>query len=421
MTTFLTGVTGFLGKQLASALLAEGEDLVVLARGRSVIEANRRVQEALFARRNGSMSPRVHVCLGSLEAPGLGLGPGDRDLILSRCEDFIHCGANVRFDLPLPMARAVNVGGTRGVLALARERERRGGLRRLHHVSTAFVAGNRTDLVGENELDARLGHKNSYEQSKFESETEVRRAFAELPITVYRPSIVVGNSSSGATSSFSAFYWPLKIFALGSWRTCPGRANTPVDLVPVDYVVRAMLHLGRSTDSVGRSFHLSAGAEGVVTIGEICNSLHRFFPHRKPVRFVNPDWWLRYVHPVLKRVGLGAKSAGCWRPANTTCRISPTIRASTITVRASSSPAAASRHRASSTMPSACSATASKATGDSAPSQSGATARRGDVFAHAPPAIRVVPEPQLQPPRDQKHDAISFEDFHFRDRGSQNG
>lgn len=305
MTTFLTGVTGFLGQQLASALLAEGEDLVVLARGRSVIEANRRVQEALFARRNGSMSPRVHVCLGRLEAPGLGLGPGDRDLILSRCEDFIHCGANIRLDLPLRMARAVNVGGTRGVLALARERERRGGLRRLHHVSTAFVAGNRTDLVGENELDARLGHKNSYEQSKFESETEVRRAFAELPITVYRPSIVVGNSSSGATSSFSAFYWPLKIFALGSWRTCPGRANTPVDLVPVDYVVRAMLHLGRSTDSVGRSFHLSAGAEGVVTIGEICNSLHRFFPHRKPVRFVNPDWWMRYVHPVLKRVTRG--------------------------------------------------------------------------------------------------------------------
>ena len=155
MTTFLTGVTGFLGQQLASALLAEGEDLVVLARGRSVIEANRRVQEALFARRNGSMSPRVHVCLGSLEAPGLGLGPGDRDLILSRCEDFIHCAANIRLDLPLRMARAVNVGGTRGVLALARERERRGGLRRLHHVSTAFVAGNRTDLVGENELDAR--------------------------------------------------------------------------------------------------------------------------------------------------------------------------------------------------------------------------------------------------------------------------
>ena len=305
MTTFLTGATGFLGQQLASALLAEGEDLVVLARGRNATEANRRVKEALFAVGNGSVSGRVHVCLGSLEAPGLDLGPGDRDLVLSRCEQFIHCGANVRFDLPLPAARAVNVKGTRGVLALARERERRGGLRRLQYVSTAFVAGNRTDLVGEDELDAQLGHKNSYEQSKFESETEVRRAFAELPITVYRPSIVVGDSSSGVTSSFNAFYWPLKIFALGIWRTCPGRANTPLDLVPVDYVVRAMLHLGRRADSVGRSFHLAAGAEGAVTIGEICSSLHRFFPGRKPVRFVDPDWWLRYVQPVLKRATLG--------------------------------------------------------------------------------------------------------------------
>ena len=306
MATFLTGATGFLGQHLAAALLGEGRDLVVLARGRNAEEATRRVRETVPGAGNGLAPERLRVCLGSLEAPGLGLSPADRDLVLSRCDELIHCGANVRFDLPLEAARAVNLEGTRGVLALARERQRRTGLRRMHHVSTAFVAGNRTDLVAEDELDARLGHKNSYEQSKFESEVEVRRAAADLPITVYRPSIVVGDSASGATSSFNAFYWPVKIFALGIWRTCPGRADTSLDLVPVDFVVEAMLHLGRRDDSAGRCFHIAAGPEGAVTLGEICNSLHRFFPRRKPVRFVDPDWWLRYVQPVLKRVSLGA-------------------------------------------------------------------------------------------------------------------
>lgn len=309
MSVFMTGATGFLGRYLLRGLLEAETEVMLLVRGRDARDAHDKVRKALASIGSvdaEALESQLRICVGSLELPGLGLSAEDRASVLERCDSFLHCGASVRFDLPIAEARATNVGGTVAMLDLARERQKRGGVARFDHVGTAYVAGNRTDLVLETELDGRLGHKNTYEQSKFEAEGHVRKAMAELPITVYRPSIVVGESEQGRTSSFKMIYWPAKIYATGLWRTCPGNPSAPVDLVPVNFVRDAILEIRRKPESLGRCFHLAAGPQGSLTLGQTADLLREIFPGRKPVRFVDPGWWMRFVHPVLKYCSFGA-------------------------------------------------------------------------------------------------------------------
>jgi len=308
MTTFLTGSSGFLGRYLAQGLLDEGEDVVLLIRGHSHEHAEDRARAALNWMGGGAdrlIGSRVTVVRGDLDRPGLGLSTPDRGLVVERCDAFLHCGASVRFDLPLAEARAVNVEGTRAVLHLARERRHCGGLKRIDHVSTAYVAGDRSDLVREGELASRVVHRNSYEQTKYEAELLVREAQADLPIAVFRPSIVVGESDFGRTSNFNVLYWPLRAYAQGYWRTLPGRRATPLDIVPVDFVRDALLALRRDPATCGRTFHLAAGPEGTMSVGDLLLLIEEFFPDRRGVRVVNPTWWMSGVHPLLERMTFG--------------------------------------------------------------------------------------------------------------------
>jgi len=308
MATFLTGATGFIGRYLAAAMIEDGEELVLLVRGRNARDGFERLHRAIVF--SGDVDPldvasRATICVGDLESPGLGLRPDDRERIIATCNRFLHCGASVRFDLPLEKARAINLGGTAKVLDLARERQRRYQLERVDIVSTAYVAGLRTDLVSETELDGSAGHKNTYERSKFEAERLFWSARAELPISVFRPSAVVGESRTGRTPSFLTIYLPIKMYARGIWRTLPGNPDSKIDLVPVDFVRDAILGIRRSPDSVGRCFHLAAGPDGEATLGDLAGIVERFFPNRKPIRFADPLRWRRYALPLLGLIGFG--------------------------------------------------------------------------------------------------------------------
>ena len=307
MATFVTGATGFVGSHLVARLLAAGEQLELLVRARSNAEASEKLRRALAsATVNPASTSGATICLGSLSEAGLGLSARDRDRVLSRCTRFLHAAAHVRFDATLPQARAVNVRGTANLMTLAGERERRGGLERIDYVSTAFVAGHRTDLVAEHELDGRLGHRNAYELTKFEAEAAVRDSARDLPVAIYRPSIIVGEEGTGRTSSFNMIYWPARVYASGAWRICPGRPDAPIDLVPINFVSEAIVALRSRSDSLGRTFHLAAGPRGSMTLGEIAEVLMSVFPGRRSVKFVDPAPWMRYVHPVLKRLTVGS-------------------------------------------------------------------------------------------------------------------
>jgi long-chain acyl-CoA synthetase len=209
-----------------------------------------------------------------MAAEDLGLSRADRRLLGATVERVIHCAASIAFDLPHEQAMNVNAGGTARLLELAAEMAR---LERFVHVSTAYVAGRVRGSFGEQDLDRGQDFRNTYERSKFEAERIIAARAGELPIVIARPSIVVGDRHSGWTPSFNVIYWPLRAFARGLIDELPVDPAGVVDVVPVDYVADALLHMLGPGDA-GGCLHLVAG-DRALTNGELialaCRSLGR--------------------------------------------------------------------------------------------------------------------------------------------------
>jgi thioester reductase-like protein len=305
---FLTGATGFLGMELLArylertdrhvyALVRAGEEAGAAERLRGVIE-------------NLSGDPDAHrgrwtAVAGDAEAPGLGIEPERRRELAAEIGDIVHSAASVSFSLPLEESRRINVAGTRRVLEFAELCRERGGLRNLAYVSTAYVAGDHPGDFGEDELDVGQEFRNAYERSKFEAEQLVRSFADRLPVQIFRPSIIVGEQSSGWTASFNVLYPPLKAFEAGAYPALPARPDTPVDVVPVDYVADAIFELAQRPAERGEVHHLVAGRRAT-TVGRLTERAGRYF-RRRPPRLVPPPLYRHLLHPVLVALSRGRR------------------------------------------------------------------------------------------------------------------
>jgi thioester reductase-like protein len=279
----ITGATGFVGMEVLARYLERGNrPIVTLVRASDDEGATRRLNEVLanlFGSRASAYASRVRALRAELTAPRLGMSRRAYDALAERVTTIVHCAASVSFGLPLSEAREINVRGTGRLLELAAAAPARGGLERFAHVSTAYVAGTHEGPFCERDLDVGQGFRNSYEQSKFEAEQLVR-AQPNLPTTILRPSIVVGDRRSGWTSAFNVLYWPLRAFARGVLRSVPALPSSPVDVVSVDYVADAIYELCESPGGIGETYHLTAGIDAS-TIQEIADAASRYFG--KPV------------------------------------------------------------------------------------------------------------------------------------------
>jgi nucleoside-diphosphate-sugar epimerase len=212
----------------------------------------------------------------------------------------------VSFELELQAARTINVDGTRRLLEFAERCEARGGLRRFSYISTAYVAGRHAGDFSEDDLDVGQRFRNTYEQSKFEAESLVSRSRGHLPITVLRPSIIVGERDSGWTASFNVLYWPLRAFAHGAYPALPARGEAPVDVVPVDYVADATFALTQAPEAEDSTFHLTA-ARHVSSVGELVELASGFFGRPAP-RLIDPSVYRHVIHPLLVRAAKDDRS-----------------------------------------------------------------------------------------------------------------
>lgn len=264
---------------------------------REVAARVRRTLTSLFGA-NHPYSERVVGVRGDITQPGLGLGE-KRDELAEQVSEVVHGAASVSFELELRASRAINTEGTRRVLEFAERCERRGGLGRLSYISTAYVAGEHSGRFSEDEFDVGQAFRNAYEQSKFDAESLVRRSRGRLPVTVLRPSIVVGERHTGWTASFNVLYWPLRAFCRGAYVALPARRDAPVDVVSVDYVADAIFALSQAREAEDATFHLTAGADAS-TVGELVELTAAFFA-RRPPPLIEPTVYRRLVHPLLVR------------------------------------------------------------------------------------------------------------------------
>jgi thioester reductase-like protein len=299
----LTGATGFVGIELlARYLQLTDRDVVVLIRARDDEHARERLEETLLCA-FGTARPylhRVRALAGDITHEGLGLDPDVALDVAASVSEIVHGAASVSFELPLGASLIINVEGTRRMLAFAELCALEGGLRRFTYVSTAYVAGMHRGRFSEDDLDVGQRFRNPYEQSKYEAEHVVREASARLPITVVRPSIIVGDRDSGWTASFNVLYWPLRALAKGSYPVLPARASAPVDVVSVDYVADAIVALASTPGAAGETFHLTA-SDDASSIGELLSlATARFGCKRPPL--ISPRLYRHVLHPLIRRL-----------------------------------------------------------------------------------------------------------------------
>jgi len=247
----LTGFPGFIGRRLAARLLAESPEQRIVA----LVED--RMREAAAAAAADIDADRIEVLGGDIAQPRLGLEDADYERLRAEVGEVFHLAAIYDLAVPLEIAQRVNVDGTGNVLELCRGAE---SLERLAYVSTAYVAGTRTGVVYEHELVMGQGFKNHYESTKFQAEVWVREYADRIPLTILRPAIVVGDSRSGETQKFDGPYYILRVIAEAhrSGRAVPnfGRSEAPFNVVPVDYVVEAIVAASSDEATLGETLHL---------------------------------------------------------------------------------------------------------------------------------------------------------------------
>jgi thioester reductase-like protein len=282
---FLTGATGFVGMEVLARYLERGSRPVTcLVRADSDEAARARLDailDGLIANGAELFEHRVEAVRGEMTEEGLGLSQATRERLADEVDTIIHCAASVSFDLPLEEARAINVGGTRRMIDFAKLVQGRGGLKKYSQVSTAYVAGTYEGRFTEDDLDVGQGFRNSYEQSKFESEQLVRTEGKDLPWMILRPSIIVGDRASGWTSAFNVMYWPLRALSTGLFKAVPAMPESPLDIVSIDYVADAIIELSDGPAEPQQTFHLTAGTDAS-SWGEIVSMASRYFRRPEP-------------------------------------------------------------------------------------------------------------------------------------------
>jgi len=248
--TFVTGFPGFLGTRLVASLTRQDPAARVIC----LVEP-RMLNQATAAA--AVIDERVEVIPGDIADRQLGLDQATYGRLVGEMTSVYHLAAIYNLAVPLEIAQRVNVDGTGNVIELCARAE---GLERFNYVSTAYVAGLRKGVVYEHELVMGQRFKNHYESTKFQAELWVRERMRQIPTTILRPAIVVGDSQTGETQKFDGPYYLLRTVSRATSTGQPllhfGRSDSPFNVVPVDYVVEAIAAAATAPETEGETLHL---------------------------------------------------------------------------------------------------------------------------------------------------------------------
>jgi nucleoside-diphosphate-sugar epimerase len=292
----VTGATGFLGSHIAAALLRAGYRVAVLARATKALSARARIERlADWLGLDEDARSRLTVIEGDVLDPGWAAAGADS------VDEVVHCASSTAFaERKRAEIEAANIGGLRNVLDFAV----RSGCAFFHHVSTAYVAGRRTGPCPEDWVEG-AGFTNVYEETKARGELMARDVCRRegLRLTVYRPTIVTGDSRTGRTLRFNALYFPVKaavylrdIFLadlrdrggrraaeMGVSLSDDGKLVMPLrvevgrgglDLVPIDHCVRVFMAIFEDALD-GGIYHIANGT--FTRIEDLVAYTKRFF------------------------------------------------------------------------------------------------------------------------------------------------
>ena len=271
---FLTGATGTIGSALLPRLLADEQaQITLLMRASDEAALAQRLAQLLAHCGIAADSPqarRVQALRGDISLPHFGLSAQQDAALAERSSHLIHCAASVNLTMSALEASATAVTPTRSVLALARRCASAGVLRKVDLVSTVGVWGRTPGHMPERRLPEVRDFHNTYEAAKAEAERVVWAEAEGLPLTVHRPSMVVGETGSGRVMHFQVFYHLCEFLSgARTFGIMPKLGNTRLDTVPVDWVADAIVWASHHPHTAGQIFHLCSGPDGALPLAPL--------------------------------------------------------------------------------------------------------------------------------------------------------
>jgi nucleoside-diphosphate-sugar epimerase len=254
-TIFLTGFPGFIAERLVGRLARPKTQFFLLVQPQFVEKASAAVER--IAARTSTPLENFALIEGDVTEPQLGISDEDLDAIRRETTSVFHLAAAYDLAVDKETALRVNLDGTRNVNDLCRSLP---NLRRYNYISTCYVAGKRIGRILETDLEHTAGFRNFYEETKYLAELEVEKLKGEIPVTIFRPSVVVGDSQTGETVKYDGIYYLIQYLrkARALLRLLNvGNDQVRLNLVPVDFVVDGIAALSRDDNTVGKTIALA--------------------------------------------------------------------------------------------------------------------------------------------------------------------
>ena len=294
-TIFITGFPGFIASRLIKRLAAARVRFILLVQPALLQRAREEVEE--LARETGAARDSFQIVEGDITQENLGMTGADIETARRETTTLFHLAAIYDLAVARDLAMRVNVEGTRNVNRFARTIE---NLRRYHYVSTCYVAGRRKGLILETELRHDAGFRNHYEETKYTAELEVEALKSELPVTIHRPAVVCGDSRTGETAKYDGIYylihylrrWPGALTLLNI-----GNREVRLNLVPIDFVIEAMVALAKDDRAIGATVQIADPAP--LTTEQLFDEISKTLSGRGsavtvPARIVQPSLMLPF-------------------------------------------------------------------------------------------------------------------------------
>lgn len=249
----VTGFPTFTARRLTRLLAGRGEKVYLLCQKKFEDQARSYAKSCA----DNGLQGAIEVLVGDVLDLDLGLSGREIKRLSREVTKVFHLASIFYLRETLGVTERVNVGGTRNVLELVSEFPH---LDRFVFFSTAFVAGDRTGVILEDELWEGQRFRNAYERTKCEAEQLLRSRMKDLPISVMRPSVIVGDSKTGEIDRLDGPYYLIRTLVhmpVDVPIPLPEGGIYPLNMVPVDYVVAAADTLARDPRAVGMTFHLT--------------------------------------------------------------------------------------------------------------------------------------------------------------------
>ena len=288
-TIFLTGFPGFIATRLVERLAASETQFYLLVQHNMIDRAMEEIEQIA----DFTKTPLENFVLveGDITLPGLGISESDRETIQFETTDVFHLAAAYDLAVAKDTAFSVNLDGTVNVNDFVSKMT---NLRRYNYVSTCYVAGKREGRILETDLEHNAGFRNFYEETKYLAELEVEKLKAKLPVTIYRPSVVVGDSVTGETAKYDGIYYLINYI-----RKAPfvlrvlnvGNKNVRLNLVPVDFVVDGITLLSKDKNAIGTTVALADPAP--LTTADLFDVIATELTGRKS-EFTPPPKWVEW-------------------------------------------------------------------------------------------------------------------------------